>query len=69
LSRTMLEALFIGIYSNLDKILNKQEGDLKNQYTLLLNDPLFSSDSLREGLASKDRLINRNKRAIKIFSE
>ncbi|ASZ11187.1 DUF262 domain-containing protein [Chitinophaga pendula] len=68
LSKTALEAVLVGIGSNLDYI----DSITKKEATALLAKfriaPEFSADSLKEGLSAKARVISRIKRSIEIFS-
>ncbi|QPH40669.1 DUF262 domain-containing protein [Pedobacter endophyticus] len=69
LSKATTEALFVGIARNINALEQIQEDDeLMAKYHDLLEDQLFSLDSLKEGLAQKDKVITRINRAIEIFS-
>lgn len=66
-SKSIIEAIYVGIYRNLNT-LRINDNDLRERYTLLINDPLFSTDALKEGVAQKSKVINRLNRAIEIFA-
>jgi hypothetical protein len=68
LSKATTEALFVGVAKNIDGLENQTNDELKDKYHALRNDTLFSVESLKEGLAQKDRVLNRLNRAIEIFS-
>ncbi|WP_035337276.1 DUF262 domain-containing protein [Dokdonia sp. PRO95] len=68
LSKATTEAILVGISRNIATLENKNAAELHNLYMALRNDELFSVESLKEGLAQKDRVIDRLTRAIEIFS-
>ncbi len=68
LSKATTEALFIGVANNLVNLEQETNANLNVRYLNLRQDDLFSVDSLKEGLAQKDKVINRLNRAIEIFS-
>lgn len=68
LSKATTEALFIGVSNNLVNLEQETNENLNTRYLNLRQDDLFSVDSLKEGLAQKDKVINRLNRAIEIFS-
>ena len=68
LSLTVLEALLVGVGSNLPKIINVPAQKLKLHHDELLTHPEFSEGALREGLSKKQRVIERLHTAIKIFA-
>lgn len=68
LSKATTEALLIGIAKNINDLEKENADLLEERYATLRNDDLFSIDSLKEGLAQKERVINRLNRAIEIFS-
>ena len=68
LSKATTEALMVGVIRNLELSQNRRKRDSRRLYNVLLADPLFSVDALKEGLAAKDRVIARLDRAVEIFS-
>ena len=68
LSLTVLEALLVGVGSNLPKIINVPVSKLRLHHNDLLAHPEFSEGALREGLSKKQRVIERLNTAIKIFA-
>ena len=69
LSKATTEALFVGVAKNIDILENQTKDELKGKYQTLRKDILFSVENLKEGLAQKDRVLNRLNRAIEIFSQ
>lgn len=67
LSKATSEALYVGVAKNIDILENESLEELTLRFENLRNDELFSIDSLKEGLAQKDRVINRLNKAISIF--
>ncbi|OTG76504.1 hypothetical protein B9T26_01450 [Acinetobacter sp. ANC 4169] len=67
LSKSVNEAILFGIYMNLDNSELESEEILIAKITSLLEQPEFSLISLKEGLASKDKVIGRLSKAIQIF--
>ena len=68
LSLTFLEALLVGVGSNLPMILDASSSMLVDSYKKLLGHPEFSEGALREWLSKKPRLISRLNTAVNIFS-
>ena len=68
LSKATTEALFVGVASNIDRLENDTEVIARQKFINLRNDPLFSIESLKEGLAQKDKVKNRLIRAVEIFA-
>nr|WP_082586806.1 DUF262 domain-containing protein [Flavobacterium sp. Root935] len=67
LSKATTEALLIGIAHNIHALEAEKPSDTKQRFENLKNDPLFSIEELKEGLAQKDKVINRINKAIEIF--
>ncbi len=67
-SKATTEALFVGIARNIEIVKNLDNASLKKKYEELRNDALFSVDALKEGLAAKDKVVNRLNRATEIFA-
>jgi len=67
LSKATAEALFAGVANNLENLESETKVDLQKRYKLLREDELFSINSLKEGLAQKDKVVNRLKKSIEIF--
>lgn len=68
MSKTVLESLLLAIYANLPQCLDEANGSLREKFLDLISDELFSKEKLSEGLAAKEKLISRHRRAIEIFS-
>lgn len=68
LSKATTEALFVGIASNIDNLEQETSNKIHQRYMALRHDELFSVESLKEGLAQKEKVINRLNRAKQIFS-
>lgn len=64
-----IDAILYGIAKNIDKCLRKEPSELQNLYEALLNDDAFIPDKLKEGTASKSRLLERYNAANRIFGE
>ncbi|MDC8005541.1 DUF262 domain-containing protein [Aureisphaera galaxeae] len=67
LSKATTEALFVGVAYNIDDLEKKEHNDLHSYYTALRNHELFSVENLKEGLAQKERVLNRLDKSIEIF--
>lgn len=68
LSKATTEALMVGVIRNLEVSRTRRKSDSRRRYDRLRQDPLFSVDALKEGLAARDRVVARLDRAVKIFS-
>jgi len=68
LSISVLEALFVGVASNLPFVEGQNRSSLQNMYQQLTSHEEFSEERLREGLAGKQRVIGRMSVATAIFS-
>jgi hypothetical protein len=68
ISRTTTEAIFIGIIRNIEHLETEPRKKLFKRMQSLIEDELFSTDSLKEGLAAKEKVQVRLKKAIEIFS-
>ncbi|HLP55687.1 MAG TPA: hypothetical protein VK151_11685 [Fluviicola sp.] len=68
LSKSITEAVLIGVGKNATYIDSIQSNEAQQLFETLKNDPLFSADSLKEGLSQKGKVTNRINRAIQIFS-
>lgn len=64
---TILEALMIGVSSNLDHVQRLTNEQIKERYTELVTNPKFSESALREGLSKKPKVTERLDAAISIF--
>ena len=69
LSKATIEAIFVGMYRNLQTVSEKPSMTLSNQYTELRSDALFSPDALKEGLAATEKVKTRLDRAVEIFAQ
>lgn len=67
-SISVREAVMIGVAKNAEKLNNKSSEELDALYQQLLQEPIFSTDELSEGLSSKDKVKERITQAIKTFS-
>lgn len=67
ISKATTEALFVGIANNLENLEEETKGDLQKRYAQLRENELFSINSLKEGLAQKDKVVTRLKKSIEIF--
>mgnify|MGYP001548050284 CR=1 FL=1 len=67
-SKSVSEAVLYGIYMNLNNPDLNSEEILASKISLLLKEPEFSLISLKEGLASKDKVVGRLSKAHQIFS-
>ena len=68
LSITVLESLLVSVGKNLNDLINTPSDQIKNKYNALTQLPNFSEASLKEGLSKKQKLIDRIKASIKVFS-
>lgn len=66
-SKAQIEALFVAVIRNKAVLAEEIETKIKEKYDSLRNDPLFSVDALKDGLAAPDKVIARLKRAVEIF--
>lgn len=67
-SKNVAEAIMIGIASNIETLTNKDGGLLDQMCEELLKSPKFTSEEMKEGLASEERVKGRIGSAIKAFS-
>lgn len=67
LSKTIIEAMLIGVGRNLDFIDSLGISEAQNLLIKLKEDPLFSLINLKEGLSQKSKVLARINRAIEIF--
>lgn len=67
LSKTVFEALLVGLYVNRDRISTRSGEELTTMLRQMLTQPQFSKESLSEGLSSRDKLISRLKTACEAF--
>lgn len=68
LGKSITEAVLIGVGKNNAYIDSIETNEAQQLFQALKNDPLFSPDSLKEGLSQKGKVTNRINRAIQIFS-
>lgn len=68
ISKSIIEATLIAVSKNITYIDSLTIQETMGLYETLKNDPLFSTDSLKEGLSQKTKVANRIKRAIQIFA-
>lgn len=67
LSKATTEAIFVGVARNIEKLENSTSEELEQKFESLRRDELFSLNSLKEGLAQKDKVKKRLQRSIEIF--
>lgn len=67
-SKNVAEAIMIGIASNIETLINKDSNVLDGMCADLLRLPMFSSEEIKEGLGSEDKVKGRIKSAIEVFS-
>ena len=67
-SKNIAEAVMIGIAFNLDSLNNVSDNELEKMCTALLNLPIFSSEEMKEGLGTEEKVKGRLQSAIKAFS-
>ncbi|MEX2492300.1 MAG: DUF262 domain-containing protein [Nitrospirales bacterium] len=68
LSVTYLEALLVGVASNLNSVSNKPKNALTSRYNKLISHEEFTEQKLREGLSKRQRVIARMNAAIESFT-
>jgi hypothetical protein len=68
LSKATIEAILIGIYSNIDNLEKEDKRTLNSRLKQLREDQNFSVISLSEGLAATDKVKARITRGIELFS-
>ena len=68
LSKATIEAILVGIYSNVDSLEQEDNAALLQRYNQLRNDDNFSLESLSEGLSATDKVKSRISTGIRIFS-
>ncbi len=68
ISKATSEALYVGVYRNYDNLKNESDPELRERFEALRNDNLFSVDSLKGGLSSKEGVLARMNKSIEIFS-
>lgn len=67
-SKNVAEAIMIGIASNIKTLINKDSEALDQMCENLLKLPIFTSEEMKEGLASEEKVKSRINSAIKAFS-
>lgn len=67
-SLTLFEAFLVGCWRNIDYLKEMPEGMARSLFNDLANRPEFSSESLSEGLAAREKMINRMRVAEKVTS-
>ncbi len=68
ISKATSEALYVGVSRNIELLRDKAPDDLKQRFENLLEDDIFSVESLKGGLSSKEGVIARLTRSVEIFS-
>lgn len=69
LSKTVFEALMVGMYSNRSRIDELDKIALTQRLDEMLKRPQFSKESLSEGLSSREKLVSRIKTACEVFQQ
>lgn len=67
-SKNIAEAIMIGIASNIETLSDKDSGILNQMCEDLLQLPMFTSEEMKEGLGSEEKVKGRIDSAIKAFS-
>jgi hypothetical protein len=67
-SKAQIEALFVAVIRNRAVLEANNDAEIRIKYAGLRDDPLFSVDSLKEGLASPDKIKARLTRAVEVFN-
>lgn len=67
-SKNIAEAIMLGIAFNIDNLTNKTRKELDDLSAQLLSLPIFSSEEMKEGLGSEDKVKTRIGSAINIFN-
>ena len=67
-SLTLLEALLVGVGRNVAKLEKNTQNTIKQSFRRLKQDPEFADQMLLEGLAKRQRLINRMQSAVSAFA-
>ena len=68
ISKATTEAILVGVIRNLEISKSRGKRESKKLYSKLRKDPLFSIESLKEGLAAREKVIARLDKAVDIFS-
>jgi len=68
ISKATVEAIFVGVYRNLDALSDAPTQTARDSYSTLRNDELFSVGALKEGLAATEKVKSRLDRAVEIFA-
>jgi hypothetical protein len=68
ISKATSEALYVGILINYHNLINESAEQLQERFNKLIADDLFSVDSLKGGLSSREGVVSRLSRSIEIFS-
>lgn len=69
LSKATTEAIFVGVARNIEKLEVEPNQVLNEKYMSLRSDDLFSIESLKEGLAQREKVQTRMNKAIEIFAQ
>lgn len=67
-SKAVTEALFVGVMNSNNAMATATNEEARARFDIMLHDPLFSVDALKEGLSAPTKVIGRLSRAIEIFS-
>ena len=67
INKTTVEGIFLGVLRNINNLEQMDGARLKDMYSELRSDKLYSVDSLKSGLANRESVQNRLNRAIEIF--
>lgn len=66
---TILEAILVGVGSNIDHVESQSEAAAKANYNLLINESIFSESSLLEGLSKRKSVTTRLQASVLQFSK
>ncbi len=66
-SKNVTDAILVGISKNIEKLSSKSEQKINVLYGKVLEANEFSSEELKEGLGSKDKVKQRIRKSIEVF--
>lgn len=68
MTKVVADAVLVGISHNIKKLREETEEHIQARYNELMKIPEFSSTALSQGLSQKEKVIQRIKKAIEVFS-
>lgn len=66
-SKNVSDAILIGIAKNIGHLKNKNKQEIDGIYDRVIHSEEFSSEELREGLGSKEKVVQRIRKSIELF--